>query len=231
MHTDVERLIFLAKERGFLTLRQREMILNKAQELGDDITEVEFFFDDIPTEEEASSIHSQQNNSSCPNNQAPSYFAQSNTDRQKKPKTGEILEKNEKKKKKKKKGKWILVIILVAAIAGIVVLITVPSGSNYNNYYYNNINYTNWDDELARYDNGLSMYVSELSSGRSIDEIDNEYQWLTVLQNNIENAAMTGQLTSEQEYRFNQIQEKYANQLIMLGIGSGAMYLINQLFN
>lgn len=208
------------------------MILNKAQELGDDITEVEFFLDDIPTEEESSSTHSQQNNSSCPNNQSPSYFAKPNTDRERKSKTGENLEKNEKKKKKKKgKWLWIVVIILVAAIAGIVVLITVPSGSSYNNYYYNNINYTNWDDELSRYDNGLSMYVSELSSGRSIDEIDNEYQWLTVLQNNIENAAMTCQLTSEQEYRFNQIQEKYANQLIMLGIGSGAMYLINQLFN
>ena len=42
MHKDVERLIALAKERGFLTLSQRELILNKAQELGDDIIEVEF---------------------------------------------------------------------------------------------------------------------------------------------------------------------------------------------
>ena len=229
MHTDVERLISLAKERGGLTLRQREMILNKAHELGDEIIEVEFFLDDIPIQEEACSTHSQQNINSCSNNLSPSYFAQPNTDKQKTSETDETLER---KKKKKKKGKWIwlVVIVLVAAIVGIVVSIIESNSISYNNYY-NNINYTNWDDELTRYDNGLSMYVSELSSGRSIDDIDNEYQWLTVLQNNIENAAMTGQLTSEQEYRFNQIQEKYANQLIMLGIGSGAMYLIDQLFN
>ena len=47
MHKDVERLIALAKERGFLTLSQREQILNKAQELGDDIIEVEFFLEDL----------------------------------------------------------------------------------------------------------------------------------------------------------------------------------------
>lgn len=227
MHKDVERLIALAKERGFLTLSQRELILNKAQELGDDIIEVEFFLEDLKIEEVTPSDYSHLTIN--PNDQATTYSIQTNNLRHNETGSREVLE-------TKKKGSWIWIVIgaVMAAVAVIIVLSVFHKNSNSENSIYNifdNSNYTNWDDELTKYDNGFSMYMSELSSGKPIDDVDNEYRWLLVLQNNIENAAMTGQLSPEQEYRFNQIQEKYTNQLIMLGIGSGVMSLFNQLLN
>jgi len=227
MHKDVERLIALAKERGFLTLSQRELILNKAQELGDDIIEVEFFLEDLKIEEVTPSDYSHLTIN--PNDQATTYSVQTNNLRHNETGSREVLE-------TKKKGSWIWIVIgaVMAAVAVIIVLSVFHKNSNSENSIYNifdNSNYTNWDDELTKYDNGFSMYMSELSSGKPIDDVDNEYRWLLVLQNNIENAAMTGQLSPEQEYRFNQIQEKYTNQLIMLGIGSGVMSLFNQLLN
>lgn len=227
MHKDVERLIALAKERGFLTLSQRELILNKAQELGDDIIEVEFFLEDLKIEEVTPSDYSHLTIN--PNDQATTYSVQTNNLRQNVAESREVPE-------AKKKGKWIWIVIIavIAAVVAILVLSVFSKNSNSENLIYNyfdNTNYTNWDDELTKYDNGFSMYMSELSSGKPIDDVDNEYRWLLVLQNNIENAAMTGQLSPEQEYRFNQIQEKYTNQLIMLGIGSGVMSLYNQLLN
>lgn len=227
MHKDVERLIALAKERGFLTLSQRELILNKAQELGDDIIEVEFFLEDLKIEEVTPSDYSHLTIN--PNDQATTYSVQTNNLRHNETGSREVLE-------TKKKGSWIWIVIgaVMAAVAVIIVLSVFHKNSNSENSIYNifdNSNYTNWDDELTKYDNGVAMYLSELSSGKPIDDIDNEYQWLLVLQNNIENAAVTGQLSPEQEYRFNQTQEKYANQLIMLGIGGGVMSLFNQLLN
>jgi hypothetical protein len=227
MHKDVERLIALAKERGFLTLSQRELILNKAQELGDDIIEVEFFLEDLKIEEVTPSDYSHLTIN--PNDQATTYSVQTNNLRQNVAESREVPE-------AKKKGKWIWIVIIavIAAVVAILVLSVFSKNSNSENLIYNyfdNTNYTNWYDELTKYDNGFSMYMSELSSGKPIDDVDNEYRWLLVLQNNIENAAMTGQLSPEQEYRFNQIQEKYTNQLIMLGIGSGVMSLFNQLLN
>ena len=227
MHNDLERLIALAKERGSLTLGQRDMILNKAQELGDDIIEVEFFLEGLTIEEATPS----DNSHLCINlnDQDSTNFAQTNNLRHNETGSREVLE-------TKKKGSWIWIVIgaVMAAVAVIIVLSVFHKNSNSENSIYNifdNSNYTNWDDELTKYDNGFSMYMSELSSGKPIDDVDNEYRWLLVLQNNIENAAMTGQLAPEQEYRFNQIQEKYTNQLIMLGIGSGVMSLFNQLLN
>ena len=47
MHQDIEKLLNAAKEKGFLTEKQREIILNKARQLGEDMAEVEFFLEDI----------------------------------------------------------------------------------------------------------------------------------------------------------------------------------------
>lgn len=48
MHPDVQKLIDLAKSYGSITSRQREIIINKAHEMNDDMVEVEFVLDDIP---------------------------------------------------------------------------------------------------------------------------------------------------------------------------------------
>ena len=48
MHQDIEKLLNAAKEKGFITEKQREIILSKAKQLGEDMTEVEFMLEDIP---------------------------------------------------------------------------------------------------------------------------------------------------------------------------------------
>lgn len=48
MHQDIEKLLNAAKEKGSITEKQREIILNKAQQLGEDMAEVEFVLEDIP---------------------------------------------------------------------------------------------------------------------------------------------------------------------------------------
>lgn len=48
MHQDIEKLLDIAKEKGSITEKQREIILNKAQQLGEDVSEVEFILEDIP---------------------------------------------------------------------------------------------------------------------------------------------------------------------------------------
>ena len=48
MHNEIEKLIIHAREKGFLTARQRSLIISKAEQLGDDISELEFILDDIP---------------------------------------------------------------------------------------------------------------------------------------------------------------------------------------
>lgn len=53
MHQDIEKLLTAAKEKGFVTEKQREIILNKTQQLGEDLTEVEFLLDDIPVKRDA----------------------------------------------------------------------------------------------------------------------------------------------------------------------------------
>jgi uncharacterized C2H2 Zn-finger protein len=47
MHQDIEKLLSTAKEKGSITEKQREIILNKAQQLGEDMAEVEFMLEDI----------------------------------------------------------------------------------------------------------------------------------------------------------------------------------------
>ena len=42
MHPDIDKMIKMAQSRGSLTAAQRDMILNKAKELGDDPMEIEF---------------------------------------------------------------------------------------------------------------------------------------------------------------------------------------------
>lgn len=48
MHTEIEKLIIHAREKGFMTPRQRSLIISKAEQLGDDISEIEFLLEDIP---------------------------------------------------------------------------------------------------------------------------------------------------------------------------------------
>jgi hypothetical protein len=48
MHQDIEKLLNAAKEKGSMTERQREIIISKAQQLGEDMTEVEFLLEEIP---------------------------------------------------------------------------------------------------------------------------------------------------------------------------------------
>jgi hypothetical protein len=54
MHQDVEKLLNAAKEKGYITERQREIIISKAQQLGEDMSEVEFLLDDIPIKQQES---------------------------------------------------------------------------------------------------------------------------------------------------------------------------------
>lgn len=48
MHQDIEKLLKAAKEKGFITEKQRDIILFKAKQLDGDVSDVEFFLDDIP---------------------------------------------------------------------------------------------------------------------------------------------------------------------------------------
>lgn len=225
MHTDVERLIAMAKSAGFITPRQHEMILGKARELGDDIVEVEFYLDDIPVKEEptpASNTHAYAQSN-------PAYSAQH------KPNPQNTTVEAKPENKKKKKGKWIWIVLLASVVIfGIIAAMSAISDSSSvgdMNNYYNNVNYTDWDSELTRFNNGWDSYFGELAMGRPMDEVDNEYIWLNVLNNNIENAYYTGQLTLEQQNRYAQIINKVQNQAATYAIGAGAMYLLNQIFN
>ena len=222
MHTDVERLIAMAKSAGFITPRQHEMILGKARALGDDIVEVEFYLDDIPVKEEPSNTQAY----ARPN---PAYSAQTNQS----PQNTTVEAKPEKKKKKKSKWIWIVLLIIVVGIVIFVVasIASDKAAINRVNNYYNNVNYTDWDSELTRFNNGWDSYFGELAMGRSMDEVDNNYLWLNVLNNNIENAYLTGQLTPEQQNRYEQIMNKVQNMSAGYALGTGAMYLLNQIFN
>lgn len=225
MYTDVERLIAMAKSAGFITPRQHEMILGKARALGDDIVEVEFYLDDIPVKEEPTPASNTQTYARP--NQA--YSAQTNQS----PQNTTVEAKPE--KKKKKKGKWIWIVLLASVVIfGIIAAMSAISDSSSvgdMNNYYNNVNYTDWDSELTRFNNGWDSYFGELAMGRPMDEVDNEYNWLIVLNNNIENAYYTGQLTPEQQNRYEQIMNKVQNMSAGYALGTGTMYLLNQIFN
>lgn len=53
MHQDIEKLLNTVKEKGSMTERQREIILSKAQQLAEDMTEVEFLLEEIPVKKTA----------------------------------------------------------------------------------------------------------------------------------------------------------------------------------
>lgn len=68
MNAEIEKLIASVKETGSMTARQKEIILTKAKQLGDDIDEVEFILEDIPIRD--SSRDEEQNvegRNKCPN--------------------------------------------------------------------------------------------------------------------------------------------------------------------
>ncbi len=215
----------MAKSAGFITPRQHEMILGKARALGDDIVEVEFYLDDIPVKEEPTPASNTQTYARP--NQA--YSAQTNQSTQ----NTTVEAKPEKKKKKKSKWIWIVLLIIVVGfvVFAVASIMSDRAAINSVNNYYNNVNYTDWDSELTRFNNGWDSYFGELAMGRPMDEVDNEYIWLNVLNNNIENAYYTGQLTPEQQNRYAQIINKVQNQAATYAIGAGAMYLLNQIFN
>lgn len=54
MHHDIEKLFNTAKSKGFITEKQRELILAKAEQLGEDMTEIEFLLEDIPIKQQGS---------------------------------------------------------------------------------------------------------------------------------------------------------------------------------
>lgn len=64
MHQDIEKLLNAAKEKGSITEKQRDIILSKAEKLGEDISEVEFVLEDIPLK---SGTSEKQHMKQCPN--------------------------------------------------------------------------------------------------------------------------------------------------------------------
>lgn len=77
MHPEIDKMVKMAQSRGFLTVAQRNMILNKARELGDDLVEVEFVLSGIPLSDSA--------NENVPNQNASTSFQQQNTYKQAQP--------------------------------------------------------------------------------------------------------------------------------------------------
>lgn len=77
MHPEIDKMVKMAQSRGFLTVAQRNMILNKARELGDDLVEVEFVLSGIPL--------SDSTNEHVPNQNASTSFQQQNTYKQAQP--------------------------------------------------------------------------------------------------------------------------------------------------
>lgn len=68
MHTDIERLISIAKETRELTEKQREIILRKARQLGEDIDEVEMILESIrPKKNIDESTRATEKRMKCPN--------------------------------------------------------------------------------------------------------------------------------------------------------------------
>lgn len=49
MHPEIDKMVKMAQSRGSLTVAQRDMIINKAKELGDDTMEVEFILSGLST--------------------------------------------------------------------------------------------------------------------------------------------------------------------------------------
>ena len=66
MHADIEKLINLAKEAGELTDKQREIILRKADALGEDRDEIEFVLETFAKKEPVKSTTSAHKLRKCP---------------------------------------------------------------------------------------------------------------------------------------------------------------------
>ena len=195
MTPEINRLIELAQRNGYITPRQRETILNKARELGDDCVEVEFILDGIPVREEYTNIRQ------------PYY-----------------------EPKKKRHGKAWLWILLAVVVVGIVVAIVASLQSNDAPVP------PSWDEKITSYDNGYAQFMSELSSTNILSDYESnllmeKYQWLFDLETELDNAKECGVLTPEQSARYEAIEDKYGNQLLLMGIGAGTKYMIQKLFN
>ena len=68
MNAEIEKLIASVKETGSMTARQKEIILEKAKELGEDPSEVEFVLENIPIRDPSSPLHLRSENKkrTCP---------------------------------------------------------------------------------------------------------------------------------------------------------------------
>ena len=68
MHEDVQKIINIAKETGELTDKQKEIILRKAEKLGEDIDEVEMFLESLKLKPiENNALSTQEKRVKCPN--------------------------------------------------------------------------------------------------------------------------------------------------------------------
>lgn len=59
MHPEIDKMVKLAQGRGALSVAQRDMIINKARQLGDDPVEVEFLLSDLVTTDNPANTSSQ----------------------------------------------------------------------------------------------------------------------------------------------------------------------------
>lgn len=62
MHPEIDKLVQMAQSRGSITTVQRDMILNKAHELGDDPVEVEFILSGLTLNDTTSAKSASQEN-------------------------------------------------------------------------------------------------------------------------------------------------------------------------
>ena len=68
MHEDIQKLINIAKGSGNLTEKQKEIILRKAEKLGEDVDEVEMILETVrPNRIEIHSPKANDNRMRCPN--------------------------------------------------------------------------------------------------------------------------------------------------------------------
>ena len=66
MHPDIEKMINIAKERGELTEKQKEIILRKTEKLGEDVDEVELVLESLPAVSQRTASEKKKRKT-CPN--------------------------------------------------------------------------------------------------------------------------------------------------------------------
>lgn len=188
MHPDTEKLINLAQNKGFVTRSQRESILNRAKNLGDNIVEVEFILDGIPVRDEPA-VHNMP-----PQQQVPPQQAYQ-TSAPQQPIAGQ-----------KKSKTWLWISIGAAAL--LIIIIAIASGGH---------SYDSKLDKLENGYAQLFAELSG-SNIYEIDDVAAEYKWLGELANELDEADANGELTPEQSYRLSQIESNAISRFMLLGL-------------